>query len=113
MTGELGEMTCGELSGMAAELALGALTGRQRAEALAHLSECAACLEAVERLMAVAGQLVGLLPGCDPPPGFEAAVLARIGLATPRARPGRAGRAAWGRGWPRWARARRPGAAGT
>jgi hypothetical protein len=83
-------MTCGELADVAAELALGALTGRERARALAHLESCPACGEAVRRLMTKAGELPSLLPACDPPPGFEAAVMARIGLPAPRPEPRRA-----------------------
>ena len=86
--GDLGEMTCGELAGVAAELALGVLTGRERARAVAHLDACEACRESVVRLMTVAGELLALLPARDPPPGFETAVLARIGLTAPRRGPG-------------------------
>ncbi len=34
---ELNDMTCAELADVAAELALGVLTGRERAMAIAHL----------------------------------------------------------------------------
>ena len=37
---ELNEMGCREFSDVAAELALGVLTGRERAQALAHLDHC-------------------------------------------------------------------------
>jgi anti-sigma-K factor RskA len=93
MMSELGEMACGELDDVAAELALGALTGRERAQALAHLDACEACREAVLRLMMAAGELPALLPALDPPPGFEAAVMARIGLTAPCPLPRRSGRA--------------------
>ena len=83
MSSELGEMTCGELANVAAELALGALTGRERAQALAHLDACHACREAVLRLMTAADELPCLLPAGDPPPGFEAAVMTRVGLTDP------------------------------
>jgi len=43
--GELGEMGCAGFAGVAEELAFGVLTGRERAEALAHLDRCAACRE--------------------------------------------------------------------
>ena len=42
---ELNEMGCAEFAGVAAELALGVLTGRERARALAHLDRCDACRE--------------------------------------------------------------------
>jgi hypothetical protein len=77
-------MTCSELADVAAELALGALTGRERALALAHLDTCEGCRESVLRLMTAAGELPGLLPASDPPQGFEAAVIARITRLLPR-----------------------------
>lgn len=89
-------MNCGEMADVATEMALGALTGRGRAEAVAHLEACGTCQEAVRLLLAMADRLPELLPACDPPPGFEDAVLARIGLAPPV--PGGHGRAA--RAWP-------------
>jgi hypothetical protein len=73
-------MECDELAGVAAELALGALTGRERADALAHLDRCEACWENVRRLTMTGEELFGLLPTCEPPPGFEIGVMARIGL---------------------------------
>lgn len=76
-------MTCGELADVAAELALGALTGRERALALAHLEGCEPCREAIRRLMTTADQLPGLLPARDPSPGFEAAVMEWIDLIPP------------------------------
>jgi hypothetical protein len=71
-------MSCRELADVAAELALGSLTGRERAEALAHLECCAACRELVARLMTTGEKLLGLLPMIEPPPGFETRVLQRI-----------------------------------
>ena len=74
-------LSCGGLAEVADELALGALTGRERARALAHLDGCDACREVIRRRLAVADGLPGLLPARDPPPGFAAAVMARLGLA--------------------------------
>ena len=76
-------MECDELAGVAAELALGALTGRERADALAHLDRCEACRENVRRQMMTGEELFGLLPACEPPPGFEIGVMTRIGLIAP------------------------------
>ena len=76
-------MECDELAEVAAELALGALTGRERADALAHLDRCEACRENVRRQMMTGEELFGLLPACEPPPGFEIGVMARIGLIAP------------------------------
>jgi hypothetical protein len=77
------EMTCAQLSGVAAELALGVLTGRERAMAVAHLDTCDACREEVRQLMVTGEQLRELLPAAEPPAGFETRVLGRLGLAAP------------------------------
>ncbi|MBO0804725.1 MAG: hypothetical protein J2P25_16830 [Nocardiopsaceae bacterium] len=80
-------MDCGEFSDVAAELALGVLTGRERGDALAHLERCDACLAAVRQLAMTGEELAALLPAVEPPPGFETRVLDRIGLARPGAAP--------------------------
>ena len=80
---ELDDMTCGELAEVAAELALGVLTGRERAIAVAHLGKCDACREEVRQLMATGEQLLELLPPAEPPAGFETRVLDRLGLSAP------------------------------
>jgi hypothetical protein len=77
---ELSEMECAGFAGVAEELALGVLTGRERAEALAHLGCCTACRENVRRLTVTGEELLRLLPDREPPPGFETRVLARLGL---------------------------------
>jgi hypothetical protein len=80
---ERNDMTCGELADVAAELALGVLTGRERAMAIAHLDKCEACREHVRQLMATGEQLLELLPSAEPPAGFETRVLERLGLPAP------------------------------
>jgi hypothetical protein len=80
---ELNGMTCGELADVAAELALGVLTGRERAMAIAHLDHCDDCREDVRQLMATGEQLLELLPPAEPPAGFETRVLERLGLPAP------------------------------
>jgi hypothetical protein len=80
---ELNGNTCGELADVAAELALGVLTGRERAGAIAHLNTCEACREDVRQLMATGEQLRELLPSAEPPAGFEIRVLTRLGLPAP------------------------------
>jgi hypothetical protein len=77
-------MTCAHLHDVAAELALGVLTGRDRATAIAHLEQCRACREEVRQLMVVGGLLPELLPPVEPPPGFETRVLQ---LVQPAAQP--------------------------
>jgi len=79
---EMNEMTCRELHDVAAELALGVLTGRERAQAIAHLDHCEACRENVRQLTMTGEGLLGLLPAMEPPVGFETRVLDRIGLSS-------------------------------
>jgi hypothetical protein len=82
-------MTCAEFADVTAELALGVLTGRERADALAHLDRCDACAAHVLYLTTADEQLIELLPSSEPPPGFDARVLERLGLAEPRPRAAR------------------------
>ena len=81
---EENEMSCGEFADVAAELALGVLTGRERAQAVTHLDECDTCREHVRQLSLTGEELLGLLPSQEPPEGFESQVMARLGLATRR-----------------------------
>ncbi|MFI8965097.1 anti-sigma factor family protein [Streptomyces sp. NPDC053493] len=93
MSGTVGGMDCGRLRELGAELALGALPARERAEALAHLDRCPDCREHVRRLTAVGDGLLGLLPGAEPPVGFESRVVRAMAPApAARGRRGRAGR---------------------
>ena len=84
---EVNEMGCAEFADAAAELALGVLTGRERAQALAHLDHCEACRENVRQLTVTGEELVGLLPAVEPPAGFETRVMERLGLGTPAPAP--------------------------
>ncbi|MGW2460837.1 hypothetical protein ACWC2M_17685, partial [Streptomyces sp. NPDC001761] len=67
-----GDANCEKLRELGAELALGVLPGRERAEAVAHLDRCADCREYVRQLTLVGDRLAGLLPDREPPPGFAA-----------------------------------------
>jgi hypothetical protein len=80
---EHNDMTCAELHDVAAELALGVLTGRERAAASAHLEHCKDCREDVRQLMATGERLLELLPPAEPPAGFESRVLERLGMSAP------------------------------
>lgn len=80
---EVNGMSCAEFADVAAELALGVLTGRERADALAHLDGCDACRESIRQLTATGEGLLGLLPAAEPAPGFETRVLERLGLIPP------------------------------
>ncbi|MEU0004910.1 hypothetical protein ABZ079_11570 [Streptomyces sp. NPDC006314] len=65
---------CEKLREAGAELALGVLPGRERAEAVAHLDRCADCREHVRQLTGIGDRLIGLLPDREPPLGFETRV---------------------------------------
>ncbi|MFG2498858.1 hypothetical protein ACGFSB_11705 [Streptomyces sp. NPDC048441] len=82
---------CVWLRSIAEELALGILPGQERAEAIAHLDRCSTCREHVERLTLVGDGLLSLLPGSEPPAGFETRVTDRLGLKRPTRRRPRAG----------------------
>jgi hypothetical protein len=85
MTGD-DTFACPRLRDIAAEAALGVLPAEERAAALAHLQRCPACLENVRELARTADELLHLIPGREPPPGFESRVLQRIGLSAPQRR---------------------------
>ncbi|MEU1519818.1 zf-HC2 domain-containing protein [Streptomyces sp. NPDC005811] len=85
MTGD-DVFACQWLRDAAAELALGILPARERAVALAHLQRCPACREDVRELTSTADELIHLIPGREPPVGFETRVLQRIGIPPPHRR---------------------------
>lgn len=60
------------------ELALGVAGGEERALALEHVAGCADCRRELEKLSAIADDLLALVPEREPPAGFEARVLARM-----------------------------------
>jgi hypothetical protein len=72
---------CELLDSVAAELALGSLTGAERSAALAHLDDCQACRQLVEELTAAADALLLIAPEADPPAGFEVRLLDRLKAA--------------------------------
>ena len=76
-------MTCEQLADVAPELALGVLTGRERADAYQHLDGCASCRTLVNSLSCVTDELLrDFAPSVEPPPGFEARVLEAMRPAT-------------------------------
>ncbi|MGW2644527.1 hypothetical protein ACWC2T_06290 [Streptomyces sp. NPDC001393] len=89
------DATCDKLREIGAELALGVLPGRERAEAVAHLDRCADCREYVRQLTLVGDRLIGLLPDSEPPAGFETRVARRLAeqAAAPEAAAHASGRA--------------------
>ena len=86
---ELTEMSCEEFADVAAELALGVLTGRERARAIGHLDECDTCREHVRQLSLTGEEMLGLLPSGEPPAGFETRVMGGLGHTTAAQRPKR------------------------
>jgi len=69
---------CEELEAMAGELALGVVSGRERADGLAHLARCVACRQLVADLSQSADALLVVGPIAEPPAGFESSVLNRL-----------------------------------
>jgi hypothetical protein len=94
-----------------AELALGILTGRERAATLAHVDGCPRCAEELEQLAHAADAVVQVAPELEPTMGFEVRLFSRMGLteSPPSARPASPARRVvpWRRasGVPRWAMA--------
>ena len=74
-------------SGLAADLALGELTGRERAAMLAHLTECSSCRTQVQDMIRVVDDLLLLAPRDDPPLGFETRVARRLARSASNRRP--------------------------
>ena len=79
-------MRCPELEELAAELALGTVSGAERAAALDHLAGCASCRALVDELARVADRMLQVAPVVEPPPGFESKVLTAVGVR-PAAQP--------------------------
>jgi anti-sigma factor RsiW len=71
------QLGCDEMEQLAPELALGTLTGAERAEAVEHLASCPDCQRRVAELAQVVDSLLVLAPEDDPSPDLEARVLAR------------------------------------
>jgi hypothetical protein len=71
-------LTCDEVRSMAAEIALGILSGAERADALGHMEHCVSCRVLVEGLAQTGDALLLLAPEAEPPMGFESEVAARV-----------------------------------
>ena len=71
---------CMHYSDDLAELALGVLSGRERARALAHVESCPRCAEELEQLSRTADAVVATAPEAEPPLGFETRLFARMGI---------------------------------
>jgi hypothetical protein len=73
---------CADVDALAAELALGIVSGAERAAALDHLAVCGVCRSRVEELSEVADELLLIGPEREPPAGFEGRVIAAMGTAS-------------------------------
>lgn len=66
------------LTGADAEMGLGVLTGRERAQAIEHLQQCDQCRSRVDAMAFTSDELLRLLPGQQPSAGFPAQVTQRL-----------------------------------
>jgi hypothetical protein len=78
MSGNVSALSCAEVRELAPELALGILSGAERAEVVLHVNGCARCQAYVAELTEAADAIPQLAPEAEPPPGFEAGVLRRL-----------------------------------
>jgi hypothetical protein len=78
------ELNCTTIRELAPELALDVLTGYERAEAQAHLGTCPQCQEYLGGLTRIGDRLLTLVPGVEPPVGFEDRALSRMGFLARR-----------------------------
>jgi hypothetical protein len=85
-------LTCDQARDAAAEYALDILESGPRSELAAHLLRCPACRAEVEALSGVATRLIELVPGTEPPLGFDRRVMARVQNIKPSLRSGRISR---------------------
>ncbi len=69
------EMTCLEVNESVPEFTLGILTPDEHDSVAAHLRACPACRLEVESMQSVSEQLLDLIPGTEPPLGFDRRVL--------------------------------------
>jgi hypothetical protein len=84
MTDDLRERGCEQYSNELAELALGVLTGRERAQVLAHVQSCPGCADELEHLARVADIVVQAAPEMEPPLGFEVRLFEQMGVTDVR-----------------------------
>lgn len=80
MTEDGRERGCEDYESELAELALGVLTGRDRARVLAHVESCPRCAEELEVLSRTADSVLQAAPEMEPPLGFEVRLFERMGV---------------------------------
>jgi hypothetical protein len=81
MTDGMHARRCEEFADDLAELALGILTGRERAAALSHVESCPRCAHELEELSRAADAVVRVAPDLEPPVGFEVRLFSAMGVA--------------------------------
>src|SRR6516165_824986 len=81
MNDDMSKHGCKEHQEELSELALGVLTGRERARVLAHVESCPRCAEELEQLSRTADAVVQVAPEAEPPLGFEVRLFERMGVA--------------------------------
>ena len=86
MSDDLRERGCEQYENELAELALGVLTGRERARVLSHVESCPRCAEELEVLSRTADSVVMAAPEMEPPLGFEVRLFERMGVTDVRPR---------------------------
>jgi hypothetical protein len=86
MNDDMNAHRCEEHQNELPELALGVLTGRERARALAHVESCAQCAEELEQLSRAADAVVQASTEAEPPMGFEVRLFERMGVSDMRRR---------------------------
>jgi hypothetical protein len=77
---------CAEVRDLAPELALGVLSGYERAEAVLHVNGCARCQVLVGQLTDASDALALLTPEIEPPVGFSRRVMAALDAPARRVR---------------------------
>jgi Putative zinc-finger len=78
------ERSCEAYADDLAELALGVLTGRERARALSHVESCPRCSDELEQLSRTADMVVQAAPDVEPPVGFEVRLFDKMGVRAPQ-----------------------------
>jgi hypothetical protein len=68
-------MSCLEVEALAPDLALGLVSGDERADALTHIDTCRACRDLVDELSRAADAIVLLAPSVEPRADFEQRVM--------------------------------------
>jgi hypothetical protein len=95
MGDDVRERGCEQYADELAELALGVLTGRERARVLSHVESCPRCAEELEILSRTADSVLQAAPDMDPPLGFEVRLFERMGVTDVRPRRRRLRRSRW------------------